>query len=104
MTRGQAQAGAERVEDGAKGERRVRNVESRSGWLWNRELAADLAGEVLSNLDVAGNSLNLAGLGAYPKRMFAAFTLEAAAVSLQVPEQITAFHQTRIEVCSALHS
>lgn len=79
----------------------VRNVESRSGWFWNRELAADFAGEGLSNLDVAGNRLNGAGLGVYPQRMFAAFTLEAAAVSLQVPEQITAFHQTRIEVCSA---
>jgi hypothetical protein len=85
-----------RTEDG-----KARNRESRSGWLWHRELAADLAGQLLSNLDVAGNCLNRAGLGVYPERMFAAFTLEAAAVSLQVPEQVTAFHQTRIEVCSA---
>ena len=74
---------------------------SRTGRIWNRELAADFAGKVLSDLEVAWNSLNRAGLGVYPKRAFAALTLETAAVSLQVPEQITAFHQTRIEVCSA---
>jgi hypothetical protein len=33
--------------------------------------------------------------------VLAAFALKAAAVGLQVPEQVAAFHQTRTEVCSA---
>jgi hypothetical protein len=33
--------------------------------------------------------------------MFGTLTVKLAAVRLEVPEQIAAFHQTRTEVCSA---
>ena len=64
-------------------------------------MPADLAGKVLANLDMTGNRLNRASFRAYPERVFTAFALQPAAVSLQVSEQIAAFHQTRMEVCSA---
>ena len=64
-------------------------------------MAADFAGKVLADLDVARNRLHGAGLGIQPERVLTAFALQAAAVSLQMPEQIAAFHQTKMEVCSA---
>ena len=67
----------------------------------DRKLPADLAGKVLANLDMSRNGLNRASFRVDPERVFTALTLQPATVSLQVAEQIAAFHQTRMEVCSA---
>lgn len=78
-----------------------REVLSSAARFWHRKLAADFPGKVFANLDVAGHRFDRAVGWVYPERVFAAFTLQPAAVGLQVPEQIAAFHQTRTKVCSA---
>jgi len=58
-------------------------------------------GKVFANLGVAGHRLNATGGRIQPKGMLGAFPFEPAAVGLQMPEQVTAFHQTKTQVCSA---
>jgi hypothetical protein len=47
---------------------------------------------VLSDFDVAGNGLNGAGCGVDPQGVLASFALKLAAMRLQVPQKIAAFH------------
>ena len=80
---------------------RFLKVPSSSARGGDRKLAANLAGQVFSNLTVARHRFNGIRGGIYPEGVFAAFAFEAAAVGLQVLEQVAPFHQTRTEVCSA---
>lgn len=80
---------------------RFLKVLSSSARRGDRKLAANLAGEVFSNFNMARHRFDNIRCGIYPEGVFAAFAFKAAAVGPQVLEQVTAFHQTRTEVCSA---
>jgi hypothetical protein len=68
--------------------------EGSAPWLWDRQIAADLAGEEIGDLAMSGHRFHRARHRVPPKRMSAALSLEGAAVATEVGEQAAALHST----------
>src|SRR5204862_7395783 len=63
-------------------------------WLWDGELATNLACEVIGNLLVSRNSLDVARERITPQFMFFTLTLQIAAVPPQMTEEFFLLHST----------